>query len=524
MNGRTIYHLMRADFLQRVRSYSFLAMLLFTIFVTYLFVPAPESIQIAGLQLGGYRAVYNSAWIGSMTTLLMGEFFLLLAFYFLKGTVERDRQTGVGQIIAATPISKRAYILGKWLSNVAVIAAMVAIIIAAAAVLLWIRGEADGLDLWALVSPFLLVLLPALMVIAAAAVLFDSVNWLRGALGNVLFFFIAYPILTLSLDLAGNHIIYPSIYQACAAQFSGCNPTRQIDAGLPPLLGLPTFRYAGVPWTLGVVAGRLGLVVVALLIVLAAAWFFHRFDPARAETRLPKLVLRRRKARPAAVGEAWAAGAARLTPLPAHARAGAWRSYWQLLKAEVKLTFKGRSWLWYLVAAAIVVVSWLLPLDDAHLIVLPLAWVWPLTLWSAMGTREVRHHAEQLVFSAPGALGRQLPVTWVVGVSIALGMGSGVILRCLFAAQWTSLLGVLTGAAFVPALALAMGVWSGGSKLFEGAYLFGWYLAAVVGVPLLDFMARSPDSFASGIPWLYGGLTVLLWGAAAGGRMRQIRR
>ena len=101
---RTLFHLMRADFLERVRSYGFLALLLFTIFLTYLFIPEINAIQIAGLNLGGYRAVYNSAWIGTMTTLLMGEFFLLFSFYLLKGSVERDRRTGVGQILAATPL------------------------------------------------------------------------------------------------------------------------------------------------------------------------------------------------------------------------------------------------------------------------------------------------------------------------------------------------------------------------------------------------------------------------------------
>jgi hypothetical protein len=31
--------------------------------------------------------------------------------------VERDRQTGMGEIIATTPTSKPVYVLGKWLSN-----------------------------------------------------------------------------------------------------------------------------------------------------------------------------------------------------------------------------------------------------------------------------------------------------------------------------------------------------------------------------------------------------------------------
>jgi hypothetical protein len=525
MKWRMTYHLMRADFLERVRSYGFLGMLLFTIFVTYIFIPAPESIQIAGLELGGYRSLYNSAWIGSMTTLLMGEFFLLFAFYFLKGSIERDRQTGVGQIIATTPITKSAYTLGKWLSNVAVITAMVAIIIAASAALQFIRGEDTTLNLWALASPFILVLLPALMVIAATAVLFDSVNWLRGALGNVLFFFIAYPLLTLLLDLAGNSIIYPSIYQACAAQFSGCNPTRQIDAGLPPLMGLPIFQYDGVHWTLGIIAGRLGIILIGALIALLASRFFHRFDPAKDGTSSSNVGKRQVAASSEISSERAPISPIKtvtLTPILSRPHPNAWQGYGQLIKAEIKLIFKGVGWLWYVFAFCVVAGTWLLPLDSAHLVMLPMAWVLPLTLWSGLGTREARYSAGQVVFSAPFPLRRQLPATWLVGVLIALVMGSGVILRYLIAGQWISLLAVTIGALFIPSLALAMGIWSGGSKLFEGLYLFVWYLASVISVPPLDFMGRLSDSLSSGLFWRYAGLTLLLIALAVIGRSRQV--
>lgn len=526
-SARVVYHLMRADFLERVRSYGFLGMLLFTIFVTYIFIPAPESIQIAGLELGGYRSIYNSAWIGSMTTLLMGEFFLLFAFYFLKGSIERDRQTGIGQIIATTPITKSAYTLGKWLSKVAVIAAMVAIIIAASAALQLVRGEEYALNLWALASPFILVLLPALTVIAATAILFDSVNWLRGALGNVLFFFIAYPLLTLLLDLAGNSIIYPSIYQACAAQFSGCNSTRQIDMGLAPLLGLPIFQYNGIHWTLGVIAGRLGVIIIGALIALLASRFFHRFDPAKDGMSLSNIGKRQVVTTSEISAERAPISSIKnvtLTSLLSSPRPNAWQAYWQLIRAEIKLIFNGISWLWYVFAFCVIAGSWLLPLDLAHLIMLPIAWVLPLTLWSGLGTREARYSAGQVVFSAPFPLRRQLPVTWLVGVMIALAMGNGIFLRYLFAGQWTNLLAILIGAIFISSLALASGIWSGGSKLFEGSYLFIWYLASVVSVQPLDFMGRLSTSFQSGLFWWYGGLTVILIALAIIGRSRQIRQ
>jgi hypothetical protein len=72
-------------------------------------------------------------------------------------------------------------------------------------------------------------------------------------------------------------------------------------------------------------------------------------------------------------------------------------------------------------------------------------------------------------------------------------------------------------------IAQALGCWSNGSKLFEGAYLFAWYLASVHLVPYLDFMGRLPAAADAGIPWFYAGLTLVLIGAGVVGRRRQIK-
>jgi len=551
---RIIYHLMRADFLERVRSYRFLAMLLFTIFLTYLFVPALDAVQIAGLELGGHRGVYNSAWIGSMVTLLMGEFFILFAFYLLRGSIELDRRTGVGQILAATPMSRITYTLGKWLSNIAVIAAMTGMIVAAAAGLQLIRGEVRSINLWTLSAPFLFVLLPALVVIAATAVLFDSINLLRGGLGSLIFFFIAYPVLSMLLDLQGSSLIYPGIYQACDAQFPGCNPIRQIDLGLPPLSDFPAFRYEGIQWTADLLLERLALVLVGGAIALIAAAFFHRFDPAKSERGSPEnlwISLKRAVLSfitvPSQVdhytergerGRGAPAGgtATYLGPLPpgARLRPGQPRAYWQVLLAELRLTFTGVHWVWHAGAVALIGTALLIPdlstgelqltsADLAQLIVLPLAWVWPLALWSGLGAREARYRVEQMVLSAPYPLRRHLPMTWLVGVLIAFVLSSGVWIQLVLVGRWASLLALVIGAVFVPTLALAMGCWSNGSKLFEGTYLFVWYLASVHLVPYLDFMGRIPAAVDAGIPWLYAGLTLVLIMVSLSGRRRQIK-
>jgi len=73
--------------------------------------------------------------------------------------------------------------LGKVLSNFAVMTAIVGLLIVFGALgCLWI-AEDPRLDLWALCSPFLFITLPALAFVAALALLFETIPWLRGGFG-----------------------------------------------------------------------------------------------------------------------------------------------------------------------------------------------------------------------------------------------------------------------------------------------------------------------------------------------------
>ena len=117
---RAIGAIARADFLERVRRYSFLLTLLFATFLGY--AAATGRIMI---QLGGHRGVYTSAWVGALVALVTTCWVSLVGFYIVKGGIDRDRQTGVGQVLAATPLSKPTYTLGKFLSNFAVLGSLV---------------------------------------------------------------------------------------------------------------------------------------------------------------------------------------------------------------------------------------------------------------------------------------------------------------------------------------------------------------------------------------------------------------
>jgi hypothetical protein len=522
---RTLYHVTRADFLERARRYSFLVTLGLTIFAAYVYVP-PASADYLTLGLGNYRGAYNSAWVGGAVAVLCSALLSLPAFYLVKNAIERDERTGVGQIIATTPLSKSLYTLGKAFSNFVFLAAMVGVIALSAGAMQLIRAEVFRIDPWALLSPFVFCVLPSMAVIAALAVLFETIPWLRGTLGNIVYFILWLVLLIISAanmpspprasepasDLWGVQVILSGMIEDTAAAFPDYQGSVAIGAATLPA-PLQTFTWNGIQWTAEIIFGR-------MLWLMLAALFFRRFDPAPRKHKpardtelaeLPPLKSAQPTPKPAAF---------HLTPLTSGQRAfypG------RILLAELRLLFKGIRWWWFIVFAGLNVAALVLPTEAARRYLLPAAWILPLALWSALGTREARHNTGQLVFSTPHSLSRQFPLMWLAGVAVALAAGVGVAINLILAGDWFHLLAWGTGALFIPTLALALGVWSGSNKLFEVLYMLWWYAGPINRVESLDFMGAGSQPQLSTI-LAYGLVTILLLALAVLGRKRQIKR
>jgi hypothetical protein len=530
--ARTLYHLMRADFWERARRYGVLITIGLTIFAAYLYLPSKEADYLT-LGLGNYRGVYNSAWIGSAMAVLCSALLSLPAFYLVKNAIERDEQTRVGQIIATTPLSKPVYTLGKAFSNFIFLAVMVGVIALSAIAMQLIRAEVFEIDLWALLSPFVFTVLPAMAMIAALAVLFETLPWLRGTFGNVLYFFLWLAILIATAariptdprrvtepanDAWGILVILSSMMKDTASAFPDYQGSVAIGATMLPV-PLETFAWGGIHWTGEIIFGRLLWVGGAILLSLASALFFRRFDSAAEKpkrTRRPAIVqsTEMEDIKPAA-----SAAPVHLTPLAARKIRLRPAS---VLLAELRITFKGMPWWWYVIAIGLFVAGLLVPTDAARQWLLPVAWLWPLPLWSSLGSREVRYATSQLVFSAPSPLRSQIPITWLVGVAVALVTGGSVLINLALAGDITHILAWITAALFIPALALALGSWSGGSKLFEVVYLLWWYAGAVNQVETLNFMGTGTYVNLNGLGayWIGSGL---LLGMVFLGRWRQLR-
>jgi hypothetical protein len=106
---------------------------------------------------------------------------------------------------------------------------------------------------------------------------------------------------------------------------------------------------------------------------------------------------------------------------------------------------------------------------------------------------------------------------------VAALTGLGAAVRLALAGQSAGVLAWAAGVLFIPSLALALGVWSGTSKFFEGLYTALWYVGPLNRAPGFDFTGSANGSQAGRYALIYLGVGAILVAAAFFRRARQLR-
>jgi hypothetical protein len=483
------------------------------------------------LGLDNIRGIYNSAWIGGAVAIVTSTMLSLPAFYLIKGNIKRDKLTGVGQIIATTPLSKTLYIFGKILGNFLFLSVMVVAIALSAGIMQIIRGEEMVINLWKLLSPFLYIVLPTMFFVSALAVFFETISWLSGSFGNVAYFFLwlglylIYPVTSMARssqaifaplkEVTGMTIPLSSMSKAAAANFSDYDGgSGLIKFNVP----VKTFVWKGMDLNLEIISSRLMWVGIALIIGIIATIFFKRFDPSLEKRKLAKTGLELKSKEITKVVVSPVTRKYHLTPLPLKAFKF---SVWKLLIQELRLMVKGLGWWWYIIALGFIISGALVPIDILLRLILPITWIWPLIIWSKMGSRELYYRTNQYIFTAAYPLKHHLPISLLAGVIITSITGIGAAINLAINGELLHLLAWIIAAVFIPSLALSLGILSGGRKLFEVAYIIVWYIGPMSQVKYLDFMGTSSTSMKIQLFYFIAAITLI--GISFIGRMKKLK-
>ncbi len=442
-----------------------------------------------------HRGYYSSAWIGmvlAMLSLLWG----LVGFYLVRGTVQRDFDTRVWQLLGTTSMRRSAYLVAKWAGHVAVMGGLVVATLVVGLVAQQVRAEDRQVDLWELVKPSLFIALPTLSVSAAFAIWFDIVPVLRRTAGNFAFFLVWMTLLTsgpagITHDRqaqaagAAPPIEQPWMSDLPAMRVMQWSIEHQIARGLPDKTRLegfcigcggvsaPTARFAWTTWEVraGVLWGRMLWVAAALGCVLLTV---PLLDWAASRASVPATTTGARAPR----SLRWLH--ALLRPLQG-TPAGV------LVAAEAFVVLRMRPLWWWAAWAPLWGVQLFGPRHAVALAMLG-GWLLLLDVFSRTGLRDHEHRTVELVSTAPGAQRRLLAARATLLVGLAwLAAAPGLLHECLAHPA-------MAGAGFVMGASIALwglvaALTTRSSRPFELAFIVAAY-ATSQGMPWLDAGAR----------------------------------
>lgn len=493
--GRLLAALWLADLRQRLRSGSFWGVALAVVVAAWWCLPPLDAGYMVVAVGDHHRGFYSSAWIGmvlAMLSLLWG----LVGFYVVRGTVQRDFETRVWQLLGTTSMRRGAYLLAKWASHVAVMAGLLAATLAVGLVAQWVRAEDRQVDLWELVKPSLFIALPTLAFSAMLAIWFDVIPQLRRTAGNIAFFFVWAALLTAGpagvehdrhARAAGvaAPVEQPWTSDLPAMRLMQWSVEHQIARGLPPTTRLegfcigcggvaaPTARFAWTRWEVrpAVLWGRMSWLAAAIAGVLLAV---PLLDWAAA-----------RVAAPARSGGARAPRSLRwlralLQPLQGTATGA-------IVAAEIFVVLRVRPLWWWAAWLPLWGVQLFAPRHAVGLAMLG-GWTLLLDVFARSGLRDREHGTLDLVATAPGAQRRLLLARATAGVGLAwLAAAPGLLHESLAHPAMCGAACVI--AASIALWGLASATLTRSSRPFELVFIVAAY-ATTQGLPWLDAAAR----------------------------------
>ncbi len=492
---RRVFAIMLADLRERTRTPRFWVVLALVGLGTWYCFPGIDSGQLA-ISVDGARGRYSSAWTGLTLALFYSTMLAWLGFYLVRGTVLRDFDTRVWQLLVATPMTRSGYLVAKWASHMAVFCCVIVVGLAVGVVAQFVRGEDRAFDLIELVKPVLIITVPALSLTAFFAIAFDMVPMLRRTGGNVLYFFV-WLLIFAGLSNSFSHSADASNMQTMSdpAGFSlaGQSFKQSLAHEVPKIdwndvsVTIAAEKLGGIngrprlfEWTTwhvqpAVVVGRMFWLALGLFASAGLAVFLDRAAAHTGSAPVGERAGRQLR---------WLDRA--LRPLERGATG-------TLVAAELRMALRRRGLLWWgvLLVAGIVQLAATLEAAMAAAVV---AWMLSIDVHARALLREAETRTAGLVFTAPDAARRLSTARFASAVMLSLFAVAPLLVRALLTSS--SMLGAaLLIAAAIAALGLACGAVFRNPRPYELAMAVLAY-AGVQGKGPLAVAAMSPAMIA----------------------------
>ncbi|MCW3074650.1 MAG: hypothetical protein JWP69_1719 [Flaviaesturariibacter sp.] len=459
--------IIKADYLQRTRSYIFIITLLASAFAAYSFVP-DDNAPYSTVRIGNYVGYNNAAWIGHVTAIMTSVFLWVVGFYIVNNGIRRDGETGVGPIIASTSISNYAYLFAKSLSNFLILLTITGVTILIALGLVIYRGQEYTFNIVQFLMPFLLVTLPGLFCLSVLAVFFEVVFGNKTNLLNILFFVLFLFIVAITSASNNPNVIWFDVIgikyltDQLALFVSSNIPNGEHEISVGFIIdgsNKPShFLFEGSHFSLFYILSRLLWIGTSLGLLAISAKLFNRFESKRKKPS---------KTKKSISAEALEESNNQKIKLAGLSKTSTDYSILPLVKTELKLLLSyGPKWFWLVNLAGFIALL-VMPLNTAHQIGLPVLWFLQVNRWATLSTKEKHFGTGSFIFSTYKPIQRLLSAQLFAGILLALTFALPLLLRFALVGETSNLFEIVLGAITLIAFSIFSGIIFSGKRFFE---------------------------------------------------------
>ena len=511
-----IYYIGRSDFLDRIRSKSILIITLLMIYISYLFFPQNNSSFYYTLNYNFegsfYRGIYNSVWLGWVATIAFISVVTLIGFYFVRNSIKRERELLIGEITASIGTKSWVFIFGKAFGNLLFLLLQMVIVIFITIIMQFVRGESYSLELIKLLTPFVILAVPACFIVSVIAIIFEVIPILRNSFGNVAYFFVWSGICVASLggsksylaDVFGMDTTAKVILEQFKNNFDEFKDIDYFSLGTNGPLhdNIKTFIMDKVNINMNVFIGRFFWIAVGILVLFLASIFFRRTSLIRTKvsSKINKVMdIKHKEYNPH-----------KRVVLSEIFENKTYSNNLSIIYSEIKLIFATCNLWWYTAIILCSIGVFFAKDETLYKFLIPIIWILPIFIWSKLGTIQMNFNMEDYLFTYKNYRKSQLFSSVVAGILFTILINISIIIKFIILNDFPEVVYILMGIFFVNALGMFIGNVAKNSTAFEITYTILWYVGMLNGLTSLDFLGLTKTAVSAHIPIMFFAVGIVI--------------
>lgn len=469
---RRIYGIAKADFFERIRRFSFIAMIIIMVIAVFFIVPNPKAtISSITINPDDFAQMSDVSWIFLSASICAGLFFPIVGVIYIKNSISTDRKYGLIGLIQTSAVKKSEFVFGKILSNFFLLLALLFVLLFGTLLMAFIKFPDSSVPI-KMLSVIFVGMLPNLVFCATIAVILEILPIFKSNTGSSIGIILCFSLIIASIVTA---ILKPINYLRGIFDFTNLawliqnmedivfstsgkhvqlvilsgGTANYTDNSLPKLL-LENIRLSK-----EFIIGKIMMLILCFIIAfISSYWVFNE----------QKIFKKNKKT-----------GLIRSQKLTIKIKCSVLRELWMRCM-NVSLE-------WKVVLLLLWGTLFVVQQKIAYSIIYPLLCLGSLPLFSDIGCREYKCGMDAVLSITGIRFIKQLIYEWISALIISIIAIFPLLLRFISGNEWEGAIPYVSFAVFIPSLSTILGEYTKENRVFEIVFIVICYV--MLNIPLL---------------------------------------